>query len=65
MATPRPKRSPVGYVLIGLMLLFFLGTVAAVAWLYVIPHPGQGGYKCEDIGGRQVCQGGPRLKLRH
>jgi hypothetical protein len=66
MATPKPKTSPAAYVLIALMLVFFLGAVGAVAWLYVIPHPGEGArYKCQQIGDRQVCQGKSRLSVRH
>ena len=67
MATPdKPKRSPAGYVLIALSLVFFLGSLGAVAWLYLIPHPGEGSrYKCQQVGDRQVCQGKSRLAIRH
>jgi hypothetical protein len=66
MATPaNPKRSPAGYVLIALSLVFFLGALGAVAWLYIIPHPDDARYKCQQIGDRQVCQGKSRLALRH
>ncbi|MGH6909603.1 MAG: hypothetical protein ACREE0_19050 [Phenylobacterium sp.] len=64
MAT-KSKRSPAGYVLIALSLIFFLGSVGAVAWLYLIPHPGEGPYKCQQIGDREVCQGKSRLTVRH
>jgi hypothetical protein len=69
MSDPKPakaSRSPAGYVMIGLSLVFFLGALGAVAWLYVIPHPGEGSrYKCQQFGDRQVCQGPARLTLRH
>ncbi len=60
------KPSPATYILIALSLVFFVGALGAVAWLYVIPHPGEGSrYKCQQIGDRQVCQGKSRLALRH
>jgi len=65
MATPRPRRSPAAYVLIAFSLVFALGAVGAVAWLYVIPHPDAARYKCQQIGDRQVCQGKSRLTVRH
>jgi hypothetical protein len=61
---PKPKRSPAAYVLIALSLVFALGAVGAVAWLYVIPHPGTARYKCQQVGDRQVCQGAARLTIR-
>lgn len=64
MATPA-KTSPAAYVLIALSLVFFLGAVGAVAWLYVIPHADEARYKCQQIGDRQVCQGRSRLTVRH
>jgi hypothetical protein len=67
MATPaKSPRSPAAYFLAALSLVFVVGAVAAVAWLYVIPHPGEGSrYKCQQIGDRQVCQGKSHLTLRH
>ena len=62
---PKPKRSAAGYILIALSLVFFLGAVGAVAWLYVIPHPGEARYRCQQVGDRQVCQGKSRLAVRH
>jgi len=68
MATPaKPRRSPAGYVLIALSLVFFLGTLGAVAWLYLVPHPGDAAksrWKCERLGDREICQGPSRLTLR-
>jgi hypothetical protein len=61
----KPKRSPAAYVLIAISLVFALGTVGAVAWLYVIPHPGTARYTCQQVGDRQVCQGAARLSVRH
>ena len=63
--TAKPRGSPAAYVLIALSLVFFLGAVGAVAWLYVVPHPEAARYKCQQIGDRQVCQGGSRLAVRH
>jgi hypothetical protein len=37
----------------------------SVAWLYVVPHPETARYKCQQIGDRQVCEGGSRLAVRH
>jgi hypothetical protein len=66
VTTAKPKTSPATYVLIALSLVFFVGTLGAVAWLYLIPHPGEGSrYKCQQIGDRQVCQGRSRLTIRH
>ena len=68
MATPaKPKRSPAAYVLIALSLVFFLGALGAVAWLYLVPHPDDAAksrWKCERLGDREICQGPERLTLR-
>jgi hypothetical protein len=64
-SSARPKGSPAAYVLIALSLVFVLGALGAVAWLYVVPHPETPRYKCQQIGDRQVCEGGSRLAVRH
>lgn len=70
MPRPRPakaKVSPAAYILIAFSLTFVVLALGAVAWLYLVPHAGEGGksrWKCERLGDREICQGPERLTLR-